>query len=304
MRVLLLLFAAMSLGFAQMAVSVSILPQKFFVQKVAGDKVSVQVMVQPGNSPATYEPTPKQMMELSKTQLYFSIGVPFEKRWLERFQQAALDTVFVDAVRGIEKLPMQKHMHAEQDHGHGAHREHEEHDHHEDEANGHHDEDHAGLDPHVWLDPGNVKVIARNISEALIQADPASKDYYEANLRTFLDELDTLDRQIKSLLQNRSSDEFIVFHPSWGYYAKAYGLTQVPIEIEGKNPKQKDLMELIRFAKEHGIKAVFVAPEFSQKSAEMIAKSIGGETISVSPVAPQWDKNLLQMSKALAKVLD
>jgi zinc transport system substrate-binding protein len=269
---------------AQVSTVVSILPQKYFVQQIGGDRVSVQTMVTPGDSPATYEPKPSQMTALSKSDLYFSIGVAFEKRWLPRFKDTADTTLFVAMDGGITKHPISAHDHQK----HAQH-----HDHGRDK----------NLDPHIWLSPTLAKKIAATVKDALIQVDSTNSAYYEKNHRRFVQKIEALDTKIRALLENRDSDKFIVFHPSWGYFAKDYGLTQVPIEIEGKSPKQKDLIKLIDFAKDHGIKAVFVAPEFSQKSAKIIADTIGGKTITVSPLNPQWDQNLLKMARKLAEVL-
>ncbi|MGM0533696.1 MAG: metal ABC transporter solute-binding protein, Zn/Mn family, partial [Campylobacterota bacterium] len=253
-------------AYAQVNTVVSILPQKYFVNQIGGDKVSVEVMVTPGSSPVTYEPKPSQMTALSGADLYFSMDVPFEKRWLPRFQDAAQNTVFVDTAKGIQKRPIDTH-----DHGHDSHRDHD---------------TKQNLDPHIWLSPTLAKTIAAHIKDALVEADKTNAAFYENNYKRFLQKIEALDTRIKNLLQNRNSDKFIVFHPSWGYFARDYGLTQVPVEIEGKAPKQKDLIQLIDFAKENEIKAVFVAPEFSQKSAQTIAESIGGKTITVSPLSP------------------
>ncbi len=279
------LFAAIALN-AQVSTVVSILPQKYFVNQIGGDKVGVEVMVTPGSSPVTYEPKPSQMTVLSKADLYFSISAPFEKRWLSRFQDAAQNTDFVAMDKDIQKHPVAAHDHEEHD------------------THGHHNHDKKkNLDPHIWLSPTLAKTIAAHIKDALVEADKTNAAFYENNYKRFLQKVEALDTKIKNLLQNRNSDKFIVFHPSWGYFARDYGLTQVPVEIEGKAPKQKDLIQLIDFAKDHGIKAVFVAPEFSQKSAQTIAKSIGGKTITVSPLSPEWEQNLLRMAQELSKVL-
>lgn len=284
-------------SFADVKATVSILPQKFFVEKIGADKVDVTVMVQPGNSPATYEPSPKQMMQLSKSELYFFMGVPFEKRWLKRFKDVASNTTFVDSAKGIERLPIAKHSHEHEKEAHDHH------DHHGDHGHDAHHDEKKMLDPHIWLSPKRVKIVAHNIYEALAQADSKNSGFYKKNYETFMQELVDLDEKIKQNLSDLQSNKFIVFHPSWGYFASDYNLEQVAIEIEGKEPKQKDLVELIEFAKDEGIKVVFVAPEFSQKSAKVIAQNIGGKTITVSPLHPQWDKNLLKMSNELKEVL-
>ncbi|MGM0622468.1 MAG: metal ABC transporter solute-binding protein, Zn/Mn family [Campylobacterota bacterium] len=284
MKYIVLLGCCFTFVFAQLQTTVSILPQKFFVQKIGGDKVDVSVMVQPGSSPATYDPSAKQMQRLTNSDIYFAMDVPFEKRWLHRFKDVAKDTTFVAISQGIEKRAIKQHSHGDL------------HDH------AHHDTDQS-LDPHIWLSPKRVVDIAKNIYETLVQHDADNRDYYKQNYEMFVQEIQDLDAKIVANLSDLSSRKFIVFHPSWGYFADDYDLIQVAIEDQGKKPKQKDLIQLIEFAKKEGIKAVFVSAEFSQKSAQTIAKNIGGATITISPLSPKWDENLLRMSQKLQEVL-
>ena len=287
MKYIVLLGCCFSFVFAQLQTTVSILPQKYFVQKIGKDRVDVSVMVQPGSSPATYDPSAKQMQHLSNADIYFAMDVPFEKRWLHRFKDVAQDTVFVDISHGIEKSSIAQHAHGDA----SAHAHHKKHDAKE------------SLDPHIWLSPKRVMQMAANIYETMVQHDSENSAYYKKNYETFLQELQELDAKIAQNLANIKSRKFIVFHPSWGYFADDYDLVQVAIEDRGKEPKQKDLIQLIEFAKKEGIRAVFVSAEFSQKSAQTIAENIGGATITISPLSPKWDENLLQMSQKLQEVL-
>ncbi|WP_320036396.1 metal ABC transporter solute-binding protein, Zn/Mn family [Halarcobacter sp.] len=309
----LILFMLLSLSSIVLAkeVTVSILPQKYFVDKIAKGKVDVNVMVKPGASPATYEPKTSQMKLLSKSIAYFSIGVPFEKVWLEKFESANKNMLMVDTSEGIKKLPMAAHHHYEDEEHADEHHEHEEHvdEHHEHEehADEHHDEhkEHAhedsGLDPHVWLEPTLVKIQAKNIYNALVKVDSENKEFYKNNLDKFLAELDTLDKKIESILENYEHKAFMVFHPSWGYFSKRYELEQISIEIEGKEPKPAQLVELVQEAKKHDIKIVFVAPQFSQKGAKTISKSINGNVATINPLAEKWDENLIKVAEEIAK---
>ena len=280
-------------GFAveKMAVFTSILPQKYFVQQIGKEWVDVQVMVQPGASPATYEPKPRQMADLSRAQLYFAIGVPFERAWLEKIAAANPRMKVIHTDRGIEKRAMAAHHHDE-----GAQ---EHHDADEHRAKADHEQDPheaAGRDPHIWLSPPLVKIQARTIMEALVAQDPAHREIYGANFREFASQIDNLDTDLKKTFAGQAGLTFMVFHPSWGYFAQAYGLRQVPIEIEGKTPKPAQLKALIEHARENHIQVVFVQPQFSTKSAELVAREIGGQVVFADPLAEDWLANLRKVA--------
>jgi len=251
-------------------VFVSILPQKYFVEKVGGDRVDVSVMVPPGASPATYEPRPKQMAAISGARIYCAIGVPFEQVWLEKIIAANPDMLVVHTDRGVEKIPMgDRHDHGEQQrHGHGM------------------------MDPHIWLSPPLVKIQAANILEGLVKVDPVHRREYEANCNRFSQELDALDAELRGIFAGKRDLEFMVFHPSWGYFARTYGLKQVPVEVEGKNPKPARLQKLIEHARNRGVKVIFVQPQFSKASAETVANAIGGKIVFADPLALDWMANL------------
>ncbi len=302
MKKILIALALLSSFVLAKEVTVSILPQKFFVEKIAGDKIDVNVMVKPGASPASYEPKTSQMKKLSNSLAYFSIGVPFEKSWLEKFEDANKKMLVVDTTKGIKKQEMEAHEHHDEE-KHDEEDSHKDHDH---EKEMHNDEDHAGhdhtgLDPHVWLDPILVKKQAETILNALIKVDEANKDLYTKNYQSFIKELDELDKKLESIIEPYEHKAFMVFHPSWGYFAKRYHLEQISIEIQGKEPKPSQLIELVEEAKKHDIKIVFVAPQFSQKGAKTISKSINGNVAVINPLSEKWDENLLKVATEIAK---
>ena len=238
-------------------VFVSIVPQKYFVEKIGGDFVAISVMVPPGASPASYEPKPHQMIALSKAKICFTVGVPFEKIWLEKIIATNSDMLCIHTESGIEKIPMQ------------------------------HNQAHGIQDPHVWLSPPLVMIQARNIVSGLIAVDPLHQTVYEANYKKFIAELVDLDAEIRGVLAERGKGlEFMVFHPAWGYFARAYGLKQVPVEIEGKAPKPADLQRLIQHAKERDITMVFTQLQFSSKHANVIANAIGGQVVFCKSSGP------------------
>ncbi|AXX91690.1 cation ABC transporter substrate-binding protein [Malaciobacter molluscorum LMG 25693] len=293
MKKLLMLFLAFSIVALAKEVTVSIVPQKYFVEKIAKNKISVNVMVRPGFEPATYEPKASQMRKLVSSSVYFSIGVPFEKVWLEKFKNANKNLLIVDTSKSIDKLPMAAHHHHDE-HQHHEDEEHESHEHHEHESH-----EHGSLDPHIWLDPLLVKIQAKSIYETLVKIDSQNKEFYKTNYEEFIKEIDSLYMQIKNILKPVKGKTFMVFHPAWGYFAKRFDLKQMPIEIEGKEPKPSQLANLIEEAKEHNIKVVFVAPEFSQKSAKVIAKSIDGVAVAMSPLKANWSQNLIETAKQI-----
>ena len=261
----------------KLAVFVSIPPQKYFLHQIGKQQVDVQVMVQPGASPATYEPKPRQMAAISRAQIYFAVGVPFEKTWLKKIAAANPDMQVVHTDHGIQKIPMatnhtESERHREKDH-------------------------HGELDPHIWLSPTLVMTQARTILNALVEIDPDHRAVYEANTKVFFSKLAALDDELKNIFAGKQGFQFMVFHPSWGYFARAYGLQQVPVEIEGKNPKPAQLKALIEHAKKKHINIIFVQPQFSSRSARLLAKEIGGQVIFADPLAPDWSGNLHEVAQ-------
>lgn len=274
-----------SMVFAKPNVIVSIAPQKTFVQKIAKDMADITLMVTPGNSPHSYEPKPSQMIALSKADIYFSIGVEFEEAWLGKFQSQNPHLQFVNLSEGIAKIKMSGHHHHEDEHDDGGKDEHH----------------HNGLDPHTWTSPKNVAIMAKTIYTSLAQIDPKNKDFYKVNFDQFLKEIAATDKEIRELLKTtKPKAKFMVFHPSWGYFANEYNLTQFAVEVEGKSPKPKEMIMIIEEAKEEQVKVIFTQPEFSDKSARIIAKEANVEVKKISPLSVQWSQNLIDMAKAIA----
>jgi len=266
-------------------VTVSILPLKYFVEKIAGERVEVSVMVKPGASPATYEPTPRQMARLSQSKIYFAVGVPFENVWLEKFAAARPSMHIVHTDENIVKIPLAAHSHAAEDHS---------------------DEHHPGIqDPHIWLSPPLVRILSETIRDALISIDPAHAYQYRKNYLMWAREISTCDSRIISLLQDRApgNNMFMVYHPSWGYFAKAYGLRQIPIEMEGKEPGPREFAEVLKLAKEKAIKVIFVQPQFSERSAQTVAGEISGTLVKADPLAYRWSENLVAVAGAFTSAL-
>jgi zinc transport system substrate-binding protein len=264
------------------SVFVSILPQKTFVKKIGGDRVDISVLVEPGGNPHTYEPKPRQMAALSKAKIYFAIGVTFEEAWLQKIAGLNKEMRIVNTEKGIERRKMTSDPHTEGGPG----------------------QDHVSRDPHVWLSPPLVMLQSRNILQALTEVDPEGRDHYQKNYKTFIDEIVDLDAELMATFaQSGGSRTFMVFHPSWGYFAEAYGLKQVAVETEGKEPKPRDLGALVEFARKKEIGVIFVQPQYSRKSAEVIARESGAQVAVADPLAEDWAGNLRAVAAQLKKAL-
>ncbi len=277
--IILSLLGTGAVAFDKIPIFVSVLPQKYFVEKIGGDQVTVSIMVQPGASPTTYEPKPKQMIGLSSAKIYYAIGVPFEKAWLNKFSAINPDMRIIHTDIGVTKIKMSSHADG------GLHRE--------------------IPDPHIWTSPVLVKIQARNILDGLLDIDPSHKSEYTARYNAFLQELSALDADLRALFSDHTTQPtgFMVFHPAWGYFAKAYGLRQIPIEIEGKTPKPAQIRQLIEDARCQGIRVIFVQPQLSAKNAAIIAKAIGGKVVTADPLAPDWAANIRRQAQIFESTL-
>ena len=279
-------------GEDRMIVAVSILPQQEFVEKIAGDNVATILMIPPGASPATHEPSPGQLRELTKASAYFIVGseLPFEEVWLGKIEGINEDMLIVDCSKGINIIDTET----------------EENTHLEDsDENLQKDGDHAheGSDPHVWTSPINAKMMVENTYLGLIEIDPENKDLYLKNKENYLKELDEADAMIREKLMEGEGRSFMTYHPSWGYFAAEYGLDMITIENEGKEPSPQDMQRIIDKATEKNIRTIFVQAQFSKQSAETIASAIGGKVVVVDPLAKDYVGNLEIISEAFSEGL-
>ncbi len=264
------------------SVFVSIPPQAYFVEKVAGERVKVEVLVGPGQSPHTYEPPPRRMAALSEADALFTIGVPFESALIVKIRGTAPDLEIVDTTEGIALRTME------------AHREHD-----GEPAHGHE----GAKDPHTWLDPTLVKTQACTIRDALTRLDPAGKTDYEANCAGFLDELDALDAELAEALAPLEGRTLMVFHPSFGYFADRYGLRQIAIETEGKEPGPRELAGMVARARTEGVGAIFIQQEFASTSAEAIAEEVGCPVVRLDPLARDYLAGMRSLAAAVKDAL-
>lgn len=262
-------------------IAVSVPPQAYFVERIGGERVEVTTMIPPGYSHVDYPLTPRQIVALSRARLYVAVGHPafeFERARIWPLLPELPDLKMVDMSRGMRLID-----------GEGEGSEH-----------GHH---HEGGDPHVWVAPDTVAVAARNIAAALEEIDPAHAAEYRANLQRFETEIGALDREIRARLGPDRGEAFMVFHPTWGYFAHKYGLRQVAIEAEGKEPSAQRLIQLIEEAKEHGVKVIFVQAGFPRKSAQVIADAIGGRVVVADPQEHDWLGNLRRVTRELSEAI-
>ena len=267
---------------ARLKVFVSIPPQAYFVERVGGERVDVDVLVRPGQSPATYEPTPKQMAALADAEVYFRIGVPFETPLIGKIAATFANLRIVDTREGITLRRMEVH-------GHDGGPDHSHHD--------------GAPDPHLWLDPRLVKVQAQTICRALSKLDPARAGEFQRNLQAFQAELDEVHARLTTVLAPLKGRELFVFHPAYGYFADAYGLKQVAVESGGKEPGQRSLVALIEEARRKGVRLIFVQPQFAVTAAEMIAEAIGGAVVPLDPLARDYLENLGEMASKIERGL-
>lgn len=267
-------------------VTVSIAPQQYLVERIASARVNVTVMVPTGSDPHTYEPSPGQMRALSDADLYLAIGESFEQVWMDRFHAMNPDMQVIDTSEGIQRLAVPDAIHDD-----------------DDAAEDDHGDAHA-VDPHIWVSPALVKIQAQTIRDALAQVDPGNQNVYDTGLAGLLADIDALDDDIRATLSGMERRRFLVFHPSWAYFAQEYGLEQIAVEVGGQEPSAAELAEVISLAREEGIRVVLAQPEFSTQAAETIAREIGGEVLLVSPLAPDWLDNMRRVAETFARALE
>ncbi|MHC1625674.1 MAG: metal ABC transporter solute-binding protein, Zn/Mn family [Methermicoccaceae archaeon] len=248
----------------RIGVVVTILPQAEFVEKIGGDKVKVMVMVPPGASPHTYEPTPSQLREVSEARMYAKVGsgIEFELSWMDKIINMNQQMLVVNCSKGVELI---------------------------------------NNDPHIWLSVKNAEIMVDNIYQGLIQIDPSNQEYYLENKEKYLEQLDELDENITQELSNKKNKKIMVYHPAWTYFCKDYGLEQIPIEEGGKEPTPKEITELIKEARENNVSVIFASPEFNTESAEVIATEINGEVVLISTLPENYLESMGKVAEAFAK---
>lgn len=242
-------------------VTVSIPPQAYVVEQVAGKLAEVAILLPDGKSPHDYAPSPSQIIALAAGKVYFTIGLPFEKTIVDKMRGQTAGT-FVNMAEGIVRIPAETDAHH----------------HHESNGSHHH---HEGDDPHVWTAPLNLAQMALNTAATLQRLDPANAAVYESNGKRFAAEMAAMDRSLAAELAPYKGRIIYVYHPAFGYFMARYGLKQEAIEEQGKDPTPKQLIKLIAAAKKDGVKVIIVQKQFNSRSAETIARAIGGKVLPV-----------------------
>lgn len=275
-------------------VTVTIEPQRYFAEKIAGDKFKISCVVPAGQSPETYDPTPQQMIQVGKSLAYLRIGhIGFEQAWMDKIRENNPKLEVFDTSEGINLLTdteEDSHAHNHDGHDHSVHVGEDEHRHHH----------HGGVDPHIWSSITGAKVVAWNTLNAFIALDPNNTEYFWKNYNELVDEIDKTESEIKQLLDPLTDRTFIIYHPALTYLANEFNLTQLCIEMDGKEPSPAQLKMLVETAHDNNARVVFIQQEFDQKNAELIAKETGCKLTVINPLAYHWAKEMIHIAKALA----
>ena len=247
-------------------ITVTIEPLRYFTEQIAGDNFQVNTMVPKGGNPETYEPTPQQMIQLTKSDLYIKVGnIGFERIWMTKLKQNAPHTLIIDSSNGIEPVKTGQNI----------------------------------SDPHTWMSTKNAIQIARNIYQALAKIDKKNNAYYQENLNKLLQKIDTTDQQIRQLLAKKTSRAFLIYHPALTYFAHDYQLQQIPIEINGREPSASQLKETIQAAKALHVKTFFIQKEFASRQTLLISKSMGVDTTTINPLSAHWQEQMLLIASKI-----
>ncbi|TKG93389.1 zinc ABC transporter substrate-binding protein [Puteibacter caeruleilacunae] len=260
-------------------VVVSIIPQKYVVEKIAGDYFNVQVMVKPGASPATYAPTPRQMKDVGNALGYLKIGyIGFEVNWMKKLQSSNTEMRMFDLSYGIKIIAGETVQHGDHVHYHG-------------------------IDPHLWMSPKNMLVIAANAYEALVKLAPEQAAVFEKNYANLKDEIEVIKRIADAELNEVNKKEFMIFHPALTYLARDYQLTQIALEDDGKEPSANHMKHVIDEANEHGINVIFIQKEFNAEQAQSVAQEINGKVVQIDPLAYEWTTQMKDIINKLGTAL-
>lgn len=262
---------------------VTIAPYRYFVQEIGGDLFDVEVMVPQGASAHSFEPNPRQMVEAAQAKMWFVMGESFEPRVVKTIKGMNQAIEIVDLRKGVNLIRGDaSHSHGEHCHKGGLCLS-------------------QGFDPHVWLSPKEMKVQVATIKEGLAKLHPERTEEFEANAKKLEQKLDLIEQEISSLLPKNSPLTILVSHPSFGYLARDFGLVQVTIEFEGREPTQKQILAVVEKAKSSGVKTVFTQPQHPSKGAKVIAEYIGANLVDVDPYSADYFTNLKAMAELFAK---
>lgn len=271
---------------ARLSVLVAVDPIAYLVERVGGDRVVVSTLTPTGKDPESFSPTPADLAALASTRLFFRVGLPVEERLAKNIASIAPDSRAVDLCENVKLLPNPcAHSHSEHD-DHGEHA---------------HSCSHSEVDPHVWTSPAVARLLVAQATTALCEASPENAEFFQANAATLDAELAALQTEISERLASFEGRTFVVFHPAYGYFANEFHLTQRAIESQGKAPRPRELAELSQTARDAGLRATIVQPEFDRSAAQVIANEIGAELVVHSPLEKDYFVNLRALTDALER---
>lgn len=281
--------------------TVTVEPQRFFLEQLVGDAYTVQTLLPPGATPETYEPPPSVMIAMGKSLLYFKVGaLGFENAWSQRLAANYPDIRIVDCSKGVELMREAGHHHpteaAHPDNAAGA----------EAGVSGlpkvlPFDVRHEAPDPHIWSSPRTAKIMVENMYEALAESDPDNRERFRTGYEGLLEMLQRTDSLIRLRLASAPSHAFMIYHPALGYFARDYGLLQYSIEFEGKKPSPAQIRRSVDLARREKIHTVFIQRGFDMKNAEVIAEEIGAELFEINPLGYEWEEELLRIADILSR---
>lgn len=257
---------------ALVKVGVSVVPQAEIVKSIGGNRVEVRAILDQGDSCGTFEVRPSQLAWLANADILFRIGLTWEENLLPRIVEAVPSLAVIDLREGLELHRVQ-----------------------------YQDGDHllSQWDPHTWLNPVLVNKMARKIAIQLTEMDPAGREYFEQRYDEFSQKLDQLDQTLESWMKPFADSIFFVYHPAFGYFAERYGLNQVAIQAQNKEPSPRQMRQILQFARENEVAVIFVQPQESRQHAEIIARSIGLKIVDLDPMAPDWFDNMQSMGRKI-----
>ncbi len=247
-------------------ITVTIEPLRYFTEQIAGDKFTVKTMVPRGGNPETYEPTARQMVDLSASDLYIKVGnIGFERTWMKRLEANAPHTIIINSSDGIISPDNSMYIH----------------------------------DPHTWMSTANAMYIARNIYKALAEIDSKDSLYFKKNLERLMGKIETVDTQIREEITKDKSTTFLIYHPALTYFAQEYGLRQLSIEEDGREPSAVQLKQVINTARQNHVKIIFIQREFDSRNTDIVARSTGAEKVEINPLSYDWDKEMVKIAQSL-----
>jgi len=277
----------------KMQVVAGIAPIAYLAEKVGGENVSVMTLVTAGQSPHSYEAVPSQIVAVSKAKVFLASGWTFEQQLLNKLKEINRTMAVVDMRQGVTLRYMTADEVAGEAHEHeGDHA-----------AEASHEHEQGEPDPHIWLSPRNAVIMTEAIVRSFAAADPEHAADYEKNGASLEQELGQLDKELTEALAPLKGKKFFTYHPAFGYFADAYGLIQIPVEIEGKEPGFQQLNRFIEMAKEAGVKVIFVQPQFSARSAQTVAEKIGGAVVKMDDLSHDYIENFRDMARKIAAAL-